>query len=138
MRFRENYIAFIVDIKKIYNSVRTSIIDQHCHRFLWRGMDESSDPSIYVITAVNFGDRPSGTIAAVALRKTSLMVKERYPDASKVVLESTYVDDIIDSVEDIETATKLTENITTMLKKGNLHMKEWIYSYEDIQKRYLE
>ena len=131
IRFRENYIAFIGDIKKMFNSVHIGTIDQHCHRFLWRALDESVDPDIYVITAVNFGDRPSGTIAAVALRKTAIMENERFPDASKVVLESTYVDDIIDSAEDIETVIKLTEDITTMLKKGNFHMKEWIYSYKN-------
>ena len=30
----------------------------------------------------------------------------------------------------METATQLTDNITAMLRRGNLHMKEWIYSYK--------
>ena len=44
------------------------------------------------------------------------------------MLESTYVDDIIDSVPDIKSARTLTKDITEMLKRGNFHMKEWIIS----------
>ena len=36
LRFREGFYAFIGDVKKMYNSVRISELDQHCHRFLWK------------------------------------------------------------------------------------------------------
>ena len=44
IRFRENRVAFIGDIKKMYHkkmyhTVKTSELDQHTHRFLWRDMD---------------------------------------------------------------------------------------------------
>ena len=48
LKFRENYIGIIGDIRKMYNSVRISSIDQHCHRFLWRGMNCSISPYIYI------------------------------------------------------------------------------------------
>ena len=91
-------------------------------------MNCSISPYIYIIIAVNFGDRPSGTIATVALYKTAQMGKERFPTASETVLESIYVDDIIDSIPDIKSARTLTKDITEMLKRGNFHMKEWIIS----------
>ena len=53
----------------MYNSVRITLFDQHCHRFLWRNMNFDLRPDTYVITRVNMGDRPSGTIASLALRK---------------------------------------------------------------------
>ena len=31
LRFRENYIGYTGYIKKLYNSVRISEFDQHCH-----------------------------------------------------------------------------------------------------------
>ena len=34
IRFRENKIALIGDIKKMYHTVKTKTIDQHTHRFL--------------------------------------------------------------------------------------------------------
>ena len=62
IRFRENDVGFIGDISKMYNSVRIKLLDQHCHRFLWRNMKSEKQPDTYVITRVNMGDKPSGTI----------------------------------------------------------------------------
>ena len=97
IRFRENETAFIGDIKKMYHTARTGVIEQHTHRFLWRDMDVTREPDTYVIQRVSFGDKPSGTIATVALRKTAEMAKEKYPKASDLLINNTYMDDIINS-----------------------------------------
>ena len=34
VRFRENEVASIGDIKKMYHTVKTTVLDQHTHRFL--------------------------------------------------------------------------------------------------------
>ena len=44
---------------------------------------------IYVIQRVSFGDKPSGTIATVALRKTAEMGQNDYPHAARVIKENT-------------------------------------------------
>ena len=125
LRFRENYVAYTGDIKKMYNSVKITEFDQHCHRFLWRDMDMTVSPNIYVITAVNIGDRPSGTIATLALHKTAELEEKNYPIEAKLIKKSSYIDDIIDSTETIDEALSLTENITKILRKGNFIMKGW-------------
>lgn len=75
IRFRENEVALVGDIKKMCDSVGTTQLEQHTHRFLWRDMDTKKEPDTYVIQRVSFGDRPLGTIATVALRKTAEMAK---------------------------------------------------------------
>jgi hypothetical protein len=50
-----------------------------------------------VLMAVAFGDRPSGAIATLALRQTATMYQHIYPDASKMVIRNSYVDDILQS-----------------------------------------
>ena len=57
IRFRENQIAFIGDIKKMYHSIDIPLHDQMTHLFLWRDCDMSVKPTTYAITAVNMGDR---------------------------------------------------------------------------------
>ena len=57
----------------MYNSIHIPLNDQHCHRFLWRNLNVDKFPETYVITRVNMGDRPSGSIACAALRKTAEM-----------------------------------------------------------------
>ena len=111
IRFRENKIALIGDIKKMYHTVKTKTIDQHTHRFLWRDMNIKRPPDTYVIQRDSFGDKPSGTIATVALRKTAEMGQHKYPKAAKVIEENTYMDDVIESVADKEQAKNLTKDI---------------------------
>ena len=73
------------DIKKMYHSISIGIVEQHKHRFLSRDMDIRRQPDTYIIQTVSFGDKPAGTIATVALRKTADLSQETYPEAAEVV-----------------------------------------------------
>ena len=128
VRFRENEVAFIGDIKKIYHTVKTTVLDQHTHRFLWRDMVTDKAPDTYVIQRVSFGDKPSATIATMAFRKTAEMGSEQFPDAAKIVKDNRYMDDIIESTIDLPTAQKLMQDIETLIIKGGFKLKEWIFS----------
>lgn len=106
VRFRGNQVAFIRDIKKMYHTVKTTVLDQRTHWFLWRDMVTDKAPDSYVIQRVSFRDKPSATIATMALCKTAEMGSEQYPDAAKIVKHNTYMDDIIESTTDVSTAKK--------------------------------
>ena len=114
----------------MYHTVKIKTLEQHTHRFLWRDMDTKRPPDTYVIQRVSFGDKPSGTIATVALRKTAEMGTDKYPKAAQVIKENTYMDDIIESVPTKEKATKLAKDIEALLDKGNFKMKEWIFTHD--------
>ena len=106
IRFREYEVAFIGDIKKMYHTVATKILDQHTHRFLWRDMETTREPDTYAIQRVLFSDKPSGAVATVALRKTAEMGEDQFPEATRVILNNIYMDDIIESVETREKANQ--------------------------------
>jgi hypothetical protein len=55
LRWREGRVAFVGDIKKMFNSVHMEIAEQHYLRFLWRDLDTAKDPEVYVMTRVNMG-----------------------------------------------------------------------------------
>ena len=67
-------------------------------------MDITREPDTYVIQRISFGDKPSGTIATVALQKTAEMAIENYPRASELLINNTYMDDIITTLNNVETA----------------------------------
>ena len=134
IRFRENKVAFIGDIKKMYHTVKTSELDQHTHRFLWRNMNSTREPDTYIIQRVSFGDKPSGTIATIALRKTAEMMRNEYPEAADIIQNNTYMDDIIESKDNITMASKLSQDIEKAIIKGGFQIKEWIFS-GDISKQ---
>ena len=127
IRFRENKVAFIGDIKKMYHTVKTTELDQHTHRFLWRDIDSTREPDTYIMLRVSFGDKPSATIATVALRKTAEMSRDKYPEAADIIQRNTYVDDIIESTDDRKQAIKPTQDIESIIKEG-FKVKKWMFS----------
>lgn len=46
LRFRENEVAFIGDISKMYHRIRTPEADQHVYRFPWRNLQTDREPDI--------------------------------------------------------------------------------------------
>ena len=48
----------------------------------------------------------------------------------RVVVEDSYVDDIMTSHNDKEELRKITKGVSDLLKGGNFHVKEWIMSGE--------
>ena len=139
LRWREGQVALIGDIKKMFNSILMEPLEQHCHRFLWRNLDASRKPEVYVMTRVNMGDRPSGTISSEAVYKTSDLFQHDSPNASCMLKQSTYVDDIVDSVDGTkDTAYKLATEAEEMLKKGGFTIKHWIFSGDETNKSSLK
>lgn len=95
LRFRQNPVVIAGDISKMYNSVRISEVDKMTHRFLWRDMNTDKEPDHYCLQTVTFGDRPSGVIAMTALHKTAEMYKDMYPETAAMIINNSYVDDIL-------------------------------------------
>ncbi|XP_033127085.1 uncharacterized protein LOC117124857 [Anneissia japonica] len=126
LRFRQQKIALAADISKMYHRIAIPETDQHVHRFLWRDFDQRKKPDIYVKTNVTFGDKPAPAMAQVALRKTAKVNEETYPAAAKIIENDSYMDDILTSVPDVNTAESLTKEIYTVLASGGFKVKEWV------------
>ena len=88
IRFRENDVAIVGEIRKMYHTIKISILDQHVHKFLWRNFEVGRTPDIYVMTSVSFEDKPAGNIAITALHETAKMGERQYPEAAEIVLTS--------------------------------------------------
>ena len=97
LRWREEAVALVGDIRKMFNSVHLKEMDKHCHRFLWRNLEDDKPPDIFVIERVNMGDTPAPAVATEALYKTTKRFKEESPEAAELLKRSSYVDDLIDS-----------------------------------------
>jgi hypothetical protein len=68
---REHKVAFTKGISKFYQCVEADKAAQHVRRILWRCGERSREPTIFVTTRVNYGDRPAGCIAIAAVRETA-------------------------------------------------------------------
>ena len=103
LRFREDLVVLVRDIRKMYNSVYLEDLEQHTHRFLWRDL-EDREPDIWCITRVNMGDKPAGSNAFDAKDLTAQMFKDLNPEAADAIINSSYVDNLIHSLSSISSA----------------------------------
>ena len=116
LRWREEHVAFVGDLKKMFNSIHLKLLEQHCHRFLWRGIDTEREPDIYVMERVNMGDSPAPAISTETIYKTAILFKNESPEAAELLRKSSYVDDLIDSRSTV--ALKLAQDTENMLHNG--------------------
>ena len=91
--------------------------DQHVHKFLSRNYEVK-----YVKTVLMFGNRPVPTMAITAMRKSANMKKEEKPRATQAILKNAYVDDICDSVNNVQEAKALMSDIDEVLDVGGFHV----------------
>ena len=130
LRFRSGRYAALGDIRKMYNSVWLKELEVHLHRFLWR-YDPKDEVDTYAVVRVNMGDKPSGSIAQIAMRKTAELPQyNEMKTERRVVVEDSYVDDIMTSHNDKGELQKITKGVSDLLRGGNFHVKEWIMSGE--------
>ena len=132
LRWRENEVALVGDIKKMYNSVILEEVEQHCHRYLWSDV-ELDFPKTYVITRVNMGDKPAGAISTEALYLTAEKFKEKDPVAAEMLRSGSYVDDIVDSAKSREDAKELANGAENILFEGGFRIKFWLFSGDNIE-----
>ena len=130
LKWRENLVAMVADIRKMFHSIYLEELETHCHRYLWRDMDVTKEPDVYAIQRVNMGDKPASAIATEALRMTALLQEERYPQVAELITNSSYMDDLIDSVETSEKAVELAKQVDQVLKFGGFVIKCWQFSFE--------
>ena len=95
------------------------------HWVFLRNLDTLKQPDMYAMQVVNFGDRPSATIALIALRKTAEMFKQELPEASNMVICNSYMDDIVDCKASYEEEHQLCKEADTILRAGGFKIKHW-------------
>ena len=128
LRFRQERFAFIGDISKMFHSIDIPLEDQMMHLFLWRNLQPELKPSTYAMTAVNMGDRPASAIAQTALRETALEANEEFQEASNIIVQNSYMDDIPGSVESEEDGQRIMIDISSILEKKGFTIKGWTFS----------
>lgn len=124
LRFRENPIVIIGDIRDMFLRIRIRPEDQHVLRFLWQ---ESLDSPIKVcaMQSLIFGATCSPFIAQYIKNKNALKYEDINSEAVSVIIKNHYVDDCLYSTCDETTAIKLVHDITSIHKKGGFEIRGW-------------
>jgi hypothetical protein len=130
---REHKVAFTKDISKFYQCVEADEAAQHVRRIMWRFGDKSKDPTIFVTTRVNYGDRPAGCIAIAAVRETADRLGAGRETAAWFLKNRTYVDDATGGASSMEEAKKVSQDMEDILENGGFRFKETVMAGDPLE-----
>ncbi|XP_054264944.1 uncharacterized protein LOC128987889 [Macrosteles quadrilineatus] len=95
LKFRLRKFAIAGDIQEMFHQVRIRKEDVDSQRFLWRE-DPNNEPDTYIMEAMIFGSTCSPSTALYVVNSNAKRFLQIYPEASKAILCSEYMDDLLD------------------------------------------
>lgn len=126
LRFRKNPVALVCDIAEMYLQISLNPRDRPYYRFLWRDLDQERPPDVYEFQRVVFGVNSSPFLAQLVSQEHARLHQSEYPMAAETVLQSTYMDDSMDSVEDEKAGCQLYKELSALWKGAKMHPRKWL------------
>ena len=135
LRFRWFEVPIISDIEKAFHMIRVDERDRDSLRFLWIDDINSTDPRLVFLRfcRVVFGLNCSPFLLGGTLRHHITNCKFHDPKFAKELLESIYVDDLINGRENQQTTLKVYELSKACLEKGGFNLRKWRTSDPELQ-----
>ena len=134
LRFRQEPIAVVGDIKSMFYQVFVSEQDRDALRFLWYpDGDLEKAPVDHRMNVHVFGSTSSPSAAAFALRRVAEDNASNVdPFVIETVLKNFYVDDLCKSCSTVNEAVKLLDQLCRLLKNGGFHLTKFLSNSKDV------
>ncbi|XP_035907255.1 uncharacterized protein LOC118509982 [Anopheles stephensi] len=123
-RFRLYAVATCADVKEMFLQIRLRKADKHAQRFLWRD-DPAHELETYIVDVVTFGSTCSPATAQYVKNRNAKEHIEQFPRAVESILESTYVDDFLDSFGTVEEACQVAKEVREIFRNGGFELRNW-------------
>ena len=134
LRFREERVALMADVEKMFHQVKVKPEDCEALRFLWwPAGDIDQEPVDHQMVVHLFGATSSPSCCSYALRKTA---EDNLGDFSKNTMETVrnnfYVDDCLKSLATKEEAVKLVDELPVLLARGGFRLTKWVSNEKSV------
>ncbi|XP_053686496.1 uncharacterized protein LOC128736038 [Sabethes cyaneus] len=137
IRFREFKVAVCGDIREMFHQVHMRTDDQHCQRFLWKSA-EDSEPSVYIVQVMTFGACCSPSIAQYVKNRNAKLFERDHPEAFDAITRQHYVDDMLVSMETVDEAVALAQQVKNIHMQAGFEMRNWISNSSSVLVRLKE
>ena len=129
LRFREDYVAAMGDIKKMFYGIRVSLEDQFMQLWCWQFAGEKNLRT-FAMTRLVMGNGPSTAISIIAVKETTNLFNfaTQYPDAKETLCRNSYVDNVNIGADSHEELKKKIGEVEYVAGKGGHVFKPWIIS----------
>jgi len=132
LRFRRFPFALVGDIAEMYLRIGINPDSRPFHRFLWRDLDTSKTPQVYQFNSLVFGVNSCPFQAQFVSRHHAELNREQYPQAAETVLESTYMDDSMDSAPTEEGCIELYQQLSQLWGSAGMYARKWLSNSERV------
>ena len=134
IRFRQEEVAAMADIEKMYSQILVADEHRSLLRFFWWKNGNLSKEIIDHEKCVHvFGD-VSGACCNYALRRTAIKNENKYgKDAAEMLNNNFYVDDMLKLVENEDKAITLMKAVKLMCQEGGFNLTKFTSSKRVLQ-----
>ncbi len=133
IRFRVHKIVLKSDITKMFRQFKLADEDAKMHRILWRE-SPSSELKEYQLSTVTYGTACAPNLATRCIQQIGHDTALELPLASQVLLNDTYVDDVLTGQSTTEDAITLYNQLQQAVKTADLQLRKWVSNDEEVLK----
>ncbi|XP_049885986.1 uncharacterized protein LOC126380550 isoform X2 [Pectinophora gossypiella] len=124
LSFRFGTFTFTTDIKQMFRNVNLVSDHTSLQNILWRDHPDETIKCIR-LTTVTYGLKSSSYLATRCLKELALRHECDLPLASFIISNSTYVDDVLYSHNDLNTILEAKSQLRQLLQLGSFQTHKW-------------
>ncbi|XP_055585373.1 uncharacterized protein LOC129738208 [Uranotaenia lowii] len=124
LRCRMRQIMVVADVEKMFRQINITREDRPLQSILWR-RSPSEPVKTFELKTVTYGTKPAPFLATRTLKQLALDEGERFPLASKVFSEDTYMDDVVSGAEDANAALELRIQLDKAARAGGFRLRKF-------------
>lgn len=124
LRFRQHTYVITADIEKMYRQIFVHQDQRDLQRIVWRRSPE--EPlRIYQLNTVTYGLASSPFLAIRCLHQLARENRNRFPDASRIIEEDFYMDDLLTGADTLEEVRRIRTEVTKILQPAKFRLYKW-------------
>ena len=118
IQFRKNPIAFTCDLSKCYLRTFMDYQSQQYLRLKWRWGKLENEFQTYIFRRLPFGISSAAFQSAYIIRENARLHEKEFPESSKIIQTTCYVDDLVNSVENEQKCKVIIKQIIQIFEAG--------------------
>lgn len=129
--FRMHKFIIATDIRQMFRQILIAPADRPYQLILWR--DQPSGPiQTFQLNTVTYGMTCSPYLAIRTLHQLVQDEGHNHPLASKVIMNNTFVDDLLFGSDHVQELLEIRQDIIDLLSKGQFSLKKWKANSPDL------
>ncbi|XP_066599853.1 uncharacterized protein [Prorops nasuta] len=129
-RILMNWRAFryfgVTDIVKMFRQILVRFEDRKYQNILWK--TDCGELKAFELNTVTYGTGPAPFLSSRVLRELASTDGADFPLAQDVLLNSTYVDDLLFGAHDLKQLSSIREQLIALLAKGGFSLSKWAFN----------